>query len=274
LIVLEKKFELWVIRRLQPGVGSIWAIDLARATTSRITFNASWEYRPVWSPDGSKILFDSNRELSQGASPGNLFVTDASGAGSEQVVLRSDKWNWPDDWSKDGKWILFHTEENNRAELWLLPLFGDRKPRLLFSTGSGLVGVQFSPDGHWLSYVSDESGRSEVYVEQFPRRAGKWQISNAGGSQPRWRGDSKELFFIGLKGELMASKLSLMPNFQASVPGVLFNPHLSQTNRHEYAVTHDGQRFLAITREANTLPLAVLTDFTANLNSIPTTQAR
>src|SRR5205823_5347153 len=214
----------------QSKVGSLWVIDLTRGTTSRITFNTSWEYVPVWSPDGSKVLFDSNRTLAGGASPGNLYVTAANGSSSEELLLKSDPWKWPDDWSSDGKLVLFHSHESDQnvpSRLWVLPVVGDRTPRpALVADSVGMQG-QFSPDGKWISYVSAESGRFEIYVQPFPATGGKWQISNMGGVQPKWRGDGKELFFVAPTGELMVAQVTLAPKFQATESHPLFRLHRS-----------------------------------------------
>ena len=124
---------------------------------------------------------------------------------------------------------------------------------------------QFSPDGKWISYDSGESGRREVYVQRFPASGEKWPISNGGGHHSRWRGDGKELFFLSDKGELMAVDVSLVPAFKASAPHALFKSQFSSEARHEYAVSRDGQRFLAIVRESSTTPLTVLTNWAADL---------
>jgi eukaryotic-like serine/threonine-protein kinase len=246
--------------------------DLARGSTSRITFNPSWEYKPIWSPDGTKILFSSNREQSGRVSPGNLYLTAANGGTREELFLRSDAWKLPDDWSKDGKFILFtsaQSDENLPVKLWVVPVSGDREPRgALSGNARGTMG-QFSPDGKWISYNSGESGRGEVYVQRFPPSGEKWQISSEGGGQSRWRGDGKELFFLSERGELMAVDVSLVPAFKASPPHALFKPQFSQFSlgnvRHQYAVSRDGQRFLVIVSESNKTALTVLTNWTADL---------
>jgi eukaryotic-like serine/threonine-protein kinase len=257
-----------VTERMDPQskTGSVWVTDLVRGISSRITFNPSWQYAPIWSPDGNKVLFDSNREQAGGSRPGNLYVTAASG-GTEEPLLLSDAWKWPDDWSKDGTLVLFHTlEADGKAQLWVLPVSDDRKARPALQAGSTGAHGQFSPDGKWISYVSDESGKDEVYVQTFPASAKKWQISNGGGWQPRWRSDGKELFFIASTGELMVVKVSFTPKFGASVPLPLFKAQLAGWGgRHQYAVSHDGQRFLAITGDENAIPLTVLTNWLADM---------
>jgi len=130
------------------------------------------------------------------------------------------------------------------SELWILPLFGDRKP-FLFVQGENIVQAKFSPNGHFIAYSSSETGRSEVYVQTFPEARGKWQISTEGGSEATWRRDGKELFYIGQK-KLMAVEVKTDANFlQASIPRPLFEIPLLPTTagRNSYVVTSDGQRF-------------------------------
>ena len=166
--------------------------------------------------------------------------------------------------------MLFHSHESDQnvpSRLWVLPVVGDRTPRpALVADSVGMQG-QFSPDGKWISYVSAESGRFEIYVQPFPATGGKWQISNMGGVQPKWRGDGKELFFVAPTGELMVAQVTLAPKFQATESHPLFRLHVPfDSERFQYAVTHDGKRFLAIIGEANAVPLTMMTDFSVDLH--------
>jgi eukaryotic-like serine/threonine-protein kinase len=255
-------------------IGNIWVLDLARGTSNRLSLSSSWEYTPVWSPDGTKILFDSNRDLAKGGSGGNLFIRSSTGTGPDHVLVESDSWKWPNDWSRDGRFVLFSSiEAENRLTLWVLPLLGNRKPRLIQTVPSGLASwagldlwAKFSPDGHWLAYVSGESGREEIFVQSFPESREKWQISVNGGTQPRWRRDGRELFYVATDGKLMVVEVKLSPKFQVGTPRALFDSHLrTWTTRYQYAVTAEGQRFLAIIGEDKVPPIIVTTNWIASL---------
>ena len=133
----------------------------------------------------------------------------------------------------------------------MLPLFGDRKPFTFLATPYNEANAQFSPDVRWLAYQSDESGQNEINVQPFPGPDGKWQVSNAGGTQPRWNRNGKELFYIAADGKLMSVAIETTgasQSFKASTPVELFATRIVQvppaTQRHQYAVSPDGQRFL------------------------------
>ena len=120
---------------------------------------------------------------------------------------------WATAWSSDGRYLIYQ-ERNTKTQfdIWVLPLYGDRKPAPLLATPFSETQAQLSPDGRWLAYASDESGTSEVYVQPFPSSGGKWQISSGGGRQPRWRHDGKELFFLTAGGgELMGTDIQVLP---------------------------------------------------------------
>jgi serine/threonine protein kinase len=182
----------------------MWLYDLSREKQTRLTFGPGRTTFPVWSPDGSRIGFASNQTgLYQ------LVEKRSDGTGSEEPILESDVSKYPTAWSADGRFITYNTTSPGQyaTELWILPLFGERKP-YPFLRGSFDVGQgRFSPDGRWLAYSSDESGRGEVYVTPFPRGGSKFQVSAAGGSIPRWRRDGKELFYLAADSELMAAEV-------------------------------------------------------------------
>jgi hypothetical protein len=232
----------------QPGVWSIWLLDLVRNSMTRFTFGRWWA-NPIWSPDGHRIVFGLGSPPDYG-----LYWKDTSGAGSEELLLKANRYLFPTDWSRDGRFLLFD-EENRKTkwDIWLLPLSGDRRPVPVVQTEFNEKYGQFSPDSRWIAYASDESGRYEVYVRPFNGgagvTAGKWPVSTAGGFLPRWRGDGKELFFVEPDGKLRAVPVKLGSTFEAGVPVTLFDTYgsgvgLSTVDYFSYAVRGDGQRFL------------------------------
>ena len=225
----------------------IWVYDLERGGKTRLTFDPSLNSQPVWSPDGSQIVFFSNRRNSFPA----LYRKNSNGAGSDELLLDSATQDRPDDWSPDGRFIIYEPNVSVNS-LWVLPLFGERKPYVFLSGESGVYPTEarFSPDGKWLAYVEYGSGKREVYITPFPSNAGKWQVSLAGGRYPRWRRDSKELFFVAKNDSiLMAADVDLSgATPRTGTPKELFGVHLVYSSMTPewgaYEVAPDGKRFL------------------------------
>jgi serine/threonine protein kinase len=255
----------------EKGTSDIWIIELARSTPSRLTFDPADDVAPVWSPDGSRIVFASNREGVR-----NLYQKLSSGGGTDELLLKSDQTKLPTDWSPDGRHLLFMNVGQKGVDLWVLLLFGDRKPVTFLQTDFPETGGRFSPDGRWIAYTSTESGKAEVYVRSFPASGGQLQVSNGGGTQPRWRRDGRELFYLSADEKLMAVEINGGGDtFEAGIPKPLFKPHAStvfRTGPH-YDVTADGQRFLVNMRvirvEENSVskpePVIVVTNWIAQL---------
>jgi dipeptidyl aminopeptidase/acylaminoacyl peptidase len=247
-----------------PSGNNIWIFDVARGIESKLTDGPGSKYWPVWSPDGSRIVFTSYRD----GGISNLYIKSASGTGQEDLLLKNTGNKRATDWSPDGRYLVFMED----AELWLLPLDGDRKPFRLPNTPKGGRTAQFSFDGRWLVYASDESGRGEIYVQCFPPSAGKWQVSRAGGASPFWRRDARELFFWSPEGDLMAvdvlsSKTDAV--FKFGVPLPLFRRSIAGISWGRLAdITPDGKRFLVNSRvsESERDVLTIVLNWTAGLN--------
>jgi Tol biopolymer transport system component len=220
----------------------------------------------VWSPDGLRIAFASTRE---GAV--NLYVKDASGAGEDKLLLKTDTNKFPTSWSLDGRRLLYHEYgQNTRADLRVLAV-DTRQATLWLGAEFDERNGQFSADGQWVAYDSDESGRHDVYVRPFsPDGAsgvGRWLISTGGGERPRWRADGKELFFLAPDRRLMAVEIRISDGrVEAGLPKPLFPTTIASAYT-AYAVTGDGQRFLIITErgEAVSQPVIVVVNWTAGL---------
>jgi eukaryotic-like serine/threonine-protein kinase len=250
-------------RRFFQGNYDIWVIDLARGTTSRATSNPAPDGAPVWSPDGERIAFSSER-----GSAGNIYITAASGAGSEEPVLSSDQPNDPTDWSSDGRFLLFTRQDPvTLKDVWALPLFGDRRAFPVLQTQFLEEQAHLSPDGQWIAYVSNESGKWEVYLQGFPRASGRYQVSTAGGSQPRWRRDGREIYFVDPKSTLYAVGVNLGAKVLIAQPRNLFPISLGDyAMGGRYAVTAEGDRFLVnVDDTADTRAINVVLNWPAAL---------
>ncbi|MEE8325408.1 MAG: hypothetical protein V3R58_00035, partial [candidate division NC10 bacterium] len=238
--------------RIDPEVGTndIWVHDLSRGIESRLTFDPTYDENPVWSPDGTRIVFSAQRE----GAP-NLFVKLLDGSEEARQLFASESIARPGDWSRDGNYIVYHTEGvNSLVDLWVLPLDGEQKPFPFLQTEFNETQGRLSPDGRWMAYSSDESGRSEVYVQDFPDSHAKWRISSEGGGEPQWRRDGKELFYIDPESTLMAVPLKTASTFEAGLPQALFQAPFAFSSaalwhRNFYSATSDGQRFLAYLEE-------------------------
>ena len=225
----------------------VWVMDLVRGVPSRLTADPAVSNLPIWSPDGLRILYPNRRR-----GVFDLYIKSASGAGPEEVMVKlGTPTGWATSWSRDGHYILYQMPSDKRIqELWIAPQFGDRKPFPYLQTQFNEAEGAFSPDGHWVAYVSDETGRNEVYVQAFPLSGAKSLISAGGGSQPAWRKDGTELFYVAADRNLMAVPVKFTPTFDASVPKPLFPlPNAVPTGLqiYMYAVAGDGQRFLVAT---------------------------
>jgi len=231
----------------------IWLLELARGIRTRFTFHPRAEYGAVWSPDGSRIAFTSFRD-----GPANLYLKALSGS-AEEPLLRSSALKVPNDWSSDGRYLVYtQADPNTKRDLWVLPMSGERKPAPWLQTAFDETQAQFSPGApRWIAYVSNESGQPEVYVQPFPGPGRKWQISTGGGRQPRWRRDGKELFYLAPDRKLMAVAVSAGESLDPQAPVLLFETrvlsNLSAGDLYfQYAPAADGRRFLVNTAVAET----------------------
>jgi serine/threonine protein kinase/Tol biopolymer transport system component len=241
----------------------IWIHEPARGATTRLTFDPALDQTPVWSPDGKQILFASSRRVGF-----RLYLKNADGSGPEEEVadlgagLQVHAW----DWSRDGKNVM--VRKGN--ELWYLS-WPQRVATPLFQAKWTVRNAQFSPDGRWMAYASNETGSMEIYVSPFPSVNGKWQVSSAGGQEPRWRQDGKELFYLSAEGKMMAAAVTAGTSFEAGFPVALFQTHprqpVSASDVFSYDVSGDGQRFLILSKvdEANPAPLSVLLNWASEI---------
>jgi Tol biopolymer transport system component len=219
----------------------------------------------MWSPDGGRVLFSSNRNGAYA-----LYEKSTIGAGDEKLILPTQ--NVPTDWSRDGSFVLVQRRDpKTNTDIWALPMGTNREPFPVVRTDFEDRDGQFSPDGKWIAYESNESGRWEIYVQPFPGPGASVQISVNGGAQVRWRADGKELFFIALDDRLMAVPIALPSNGgspEAGAPVPLFATRVGGAvqsfSRQQYVVSPDGQRFLmnTILQGAAISPITVIVNWT------------
>jgi eukaryotic-like serine/threonine-protein kinase len=237
------------------GNVDLWVFDIARGTLSRLTSNPANDIHPTWSPDGTRILFSSNRTGEY-----QLYEKSiASGAETLVVPLQSPL----TDWSRDGHVALAQRRGKNGADIFAMNM-ETRAMSPVVQTELDDRNGQFSPDGKWIAYESTESGRWEVYVQPFPGPGARVQVSVDGGAQVRWRPDGKELFFIALDERLMAVPIAWPPGGspEPGTPVPLFATHVGGAaqapSRQQYFVSPDGRQFLMNTI-LQTGPLAPIT---------------
>ena len=202
----------------------VWVYDWSRDTLSRVTFDSRLDSKPVWTPDGTRIVFTSNRG---DGGRGNLYWQRADGTGDVQRLTESQNIQSPASWHPSGKFLAFsETDPQTTSDLMILPMEGNEtagwkpgKPTVFLNSRANEFEPMFSPDGRWLAYQSNETGRGEVYVRPFPGPGGKWQVSSDGGFYPTWSRTRPELFFSGSDEHLMvASYTADGTSFKADKP--------------------------------------------------------
>jgi Tol biopolymer transport system component/predicted Ser/Thr protein kinase len=221
----------------------VWIFEPGRAAPMRFTSGLGNERWAVWSPDDRRIAYSS-------ASEGNtrVLTRESSGTMAAEELIETRDNHLPAHWSPDGRFLALQTLVRGGGTGWdvFVYSFEEKTARPVVQSAWAEMTPQFSPDGRWIAYASDESGRPEVYVQPFPGPGARSQVSAAGGTQPRWRRDSRELFYREPTGRFMAVPIADgAGSFEAGAPQALFEARTPTTPGAHYDVTADGQRFIA-----------------------------
>jgi Tol biopolymer transport system component len=226
----------------------VWLVDLSRGVSTRIILDGR---RSLWSPDGTRIVFDAER-----AGENSFFIRPTTGSNEDKPLLSTRYSKSLNDWSRDGRYILYTSYmPNTKNALWILPMFGEQRPKPFLQAPFNEMQGEISPDGHWVAYISDESGSWEVYLQSFPEPGRAQVISIGGGTEPHWRKDGKELFYLAPDHTLMTVPITLNSPPAIERPRALFrSPVFSMAGivSNQFAVSADGQRFLFVAEEKTT----------------------
>jgi len=243
--------------------GVAYVFDLKTGARTRLTFEED-AWFVTWSPDGNRVAYSVQKA---GTKYTDLFVKRGDGAGERELLLSSDNVNHPTDWTRNGQYIVLNCGDLSAQRIWILPMFGDRKPFPLFPNGTfDHFDGRVSPDGKWIAYMSRESGNLQLYVTSFPKGVGKWQISSET-TQPAaaWRGDGKEIYFASSAGNLMVAAIreSAESMVVEGVHPLYRSPFINTRTRATFDVDpKDGQRFIgSAAPDTSTLPLTELPQF-------------
>jgi Tol biopolymer transport system component len=246
------------------GQRDVAVVDFARGLQTRLP-SGGLVGAAIWSPDSQRIVYYLQNSNS-------ILERSATGSGQPATIVNSSKTVSADDFSPDGRYLMYEENTNGRFNLWLFPRggqAGDGKPIAYLKTSSSETNAQFSPDSKWVAYTSDQSGHEEVYVQSLPASDQKWQVSENGGSYARWRRDGKELFYRASDGKLMVASVRPGPHgLEFGKPEALFRvAEPAGLHTYPYDVSADGQRILTFTAgsEDNSSALTVLMNWRAGL---------
>jgi eukaryotic-like serine/threonine-protein kinase len=253
----------------------LWLLDGRR--TSRLTFDPAADGYPLWSPDGTRIVFRSTR-----TNVSDLYVKAANGAGDEERIVASDEATIPTSWSSDGRFVLYHSfDPQSNGDLWVVPMQGAHTPSVFLRTPFREAYGAFSPDGRWVAYHSNETGRPEIYIRPFvpPDAAGKtvqagaaqWQVSTAGGIHAVWRRDGRELYYVDPAGTIMAASITVNgATIEPGTPVALFPTHIAGSGAdtqlgQQYDVAADGRFLINTELDSGATPITLIQNWNPDI---------
>ena len=248
--------------QIDPDIGGadLWLFDLTRGSTTRLTSDRMNDAGGIWTPDGTRLLFRSNRSGFNEVFSRGVNDTRAEERYFDSAAQGNISQMLPSHYSRDGRHIIFtNSDESSSFDVWDLPT-GSRQARPIIQTPYDEYQGVLSPDGRWLAYVSEESGSPQVYVQSFPDGAQRVQISSRGGIEPQWRRDGQELYFLRADRMLMAARVVPAATFKTAEPAALFLtrvPLIGNPYRQHYAASVDGTRFLVNSAPESSAPPAI-----------------
>ena len=256
----------------------VWLYEISRETWTKFTFDAASKRWPLWTPDGKTVIFSSSQK-----GHWDLHQRASDGASAETPFLETENDKVANDWSRDGKYLLFiSTDAKTKSDIWVLPLTAhddaERKPFVFLRTEFDETRPVFSPDVRWIAYQSNESGVDEIYIQPFSGMesgkgaiSGKWKVSTNGGSRPRWRRDGKELYYLSADLKIMAAEITLGASTVTigSVRPLFAVRPFGGVARDIYDVTPDGQRFLVASQggEEAASPVTLVVNWIAEVKN-------
>jgi Tol biopolymer transport system component len=248
------------VTRFDPSVDSsdIWIIDSVLGDRALTATTASEDY-PIWSANGQRVIYasDSPGRMKMFEKPADSPASTADAVAVNDTPSATDD-NWPLDWAPRGAVVVFQGANAGIPRRLLALHTADTVRKVVpVDSTSASTGVlqeeaqaQVSPDGRWIAYTADLGRSPQIFVKAFPSGANVTQISTAGGFEPKWRGDGRELFYVAPDRTIMSATLECQSTCDVAPPVPLFRvaalgaPLRKGAIRNEYAVTRDGQRFL------------------------------
>jgi Tol biopolymer transport system component len=244
------------VRRGMSRTTDVWVHDVLRGSPTRLTFEGD-NRRPIWSPDGKRLIYGAS---TTGAN--NLYIINADGSGKPERLATSTNVQTPSSWAAATNVIAYLERAGlggGSTGIWILPMGGERKPHLFLESRFNLTHPEFSTDGRWLAYVSNESGAPEVYVQAYPGPGEKIRISTAGGTEPIWTANGRELLYRATtrdRHQFFSAAIRSLSPFRADVPRVVFEAkaeeYVGTTPVRGWDVSADAERFLLLRRIVST----------------------
>jgi Tol biopolymer transport system component len=250
------------VEKAEPDVPNpdIWIFDTVRRSSLRFTSNEAPDTHPVWSPDGSRVIFSSKRGPYY-----DVYQKAINGSEEERTFFVSPHDKLVEDWSRNGRWIVATVPRNG---LWLFDVAARSYSQIRTSTALNGMQAEFAPDSKYVAYTADDSGSAEVYVEPLPATGARWQVSSAGGAEPHWRADGRELMYVSADGWLMSVAVHSSGSFSVDAPRRMFRIAIPDlVGADDVTISPDGEHIVvnSLVSDATVPPIHVVVNWPALL---------